>query len=129
MGLALKGLKQLETKISETIFAYRPPSNANKQLWKYLADGHINISTLTQTNSRNTTNHLTNFCDIFALSNLVNAKTCTKSVCGTSLDTMLTNNLEVSIILASAVTTRLSDCHKLILSYLRAHLKGCLPKR
>ena len=47
MGLAYKGLKQLETKISETffleltisnkkwllVFAYRPPSNPNKQLF------------------------------------------------------------------------------------------------
>ena len=53
--------------------------------------GDVNINTLTQTNSSNTTNHLTNFCDILALSNLVNVKACTKSVCGTSLDTMLTN--------------------------------------
>ena len=46
--------------------------------------GDLNINTLfTQTNSNNTTNHLTDFCDLFALSNLVNVKTCTKSVCAT----------------------------------------------
>ena len=105
MGLALKVLKQLETKISETIFLELPFQIRNGFLFlridhrvmqinnyeNILLMGHVKISTLTQTNSRNTTNHLINFCDIFALSNLVNVKTCTKSVCGTSLDTMLTN--------------------------------------
>ena len=53
--------------------------------------GDLNINTLTQTKSNNTANHLTDFCDLSALSNKVNFKTCTKGVCGTSLDIMLTN--------------------------------------
>ena len=53
--------------------------------------GDLIINTLTQTKSNNTANHLTDFCDLFALSNLVNVKTCVKSICGTSLDIMLTN--------------------------------------
>ena len=36
-------------------------------------------------------NSLSDFCDLFTLFNLVNVKTCTKSVCGTSFDIMLTN--------------------------------------
>ena len=109
---------------------YRPPNNANKQLFfnelteslskavsnyeNNLLMGDLNINTLTQTNANNTTNHLTDFCDLFALSNLVNVKTCTKSVCGTSLDIMLTNRTSFY-----AVTTGLSDCHELILSCLK----------
>ena len=53
--------------------------------------GDLNINTLTQTQANNTANHLTDFCDLFVLSNLVNFKTCTKGVCGTSFDIMLTN--------------------------------------
>ena len=157
-GLIVNRLKQLETKISVTIFleltisnkkwllvfAYWPPNNANKQLFFYelteslskavnnyeniLLTGDLNINTLTQTNSNNTTNHLTDFCDPFALSNLVNVKTCTKSMFGTSLDIMLTNRPR-SFYNASAVTTGLSDCHKLILSCLRAHFKRLPPKK
>ena len=89
--------------------------------------GDLKTNTLTQTISNNTANHLTDFCDLFALSNLVNVKTCTKSVYCTTLDIMLTNKPR-SFYNTSAITTGLSDCHKLILSCFRAHLKGCLPK-
>ena len=103
--LTVNRLKQLETKMSETIFLeltisskkwilvfpYRPANETNKQLFfnelteslskavsnqkNILLMGDLNINTSTQTNSNNTTNHLTNFCDLFALSNLVNVKT------------------------------------------------------
>ena len=43
--------------------------------------GNLNINTSTQTNINNTAN---DFCDLFALSNWENVKTCKKSVCGTS---------------------------------------------
>ena len=157
-GLIVSRLKQLEIKISETIFleltisnrkwllafAYRPPNNANKQLFfnelteslskaannyeNILLMSDLNINTLTQTNSNNTTNHLTDFCDGFALSNTVNVKTYTKSVCGTSLDIMLTNRPR-SFYNTSAVKTGLSDCQKLILSCLRAHFKKLPPEK
>ena len=123
---------------------YRPPNNANKQLFfneiieslskavnnyeNILLMGDLNINTLTQTNSNNTANHLTDFSDLFALSNLVKVKTCTKSVYGTSLNIMLRNKPR-SFYNTSAVTTGLSDCHKLILSCLRAHFKRLPPKK
>ena len=126
------------------VFVYRPPNNANKQLFfneiteslskavnnyeNILLMGDLNINTLTQTNSNNTANHLTDFCDLFALSNLVNVKTGTKSVYGTTLDIMLTNKPR-SFYNTSAVTTGLSDCHKLILSCLRAHFKRLPPNK
>ena len=89
---------------------------------------YLNINTLIQTNSNNTANHLTDFCDLFAISNLVNVKTCAKSVSGTTLDIMLTNKPR-SFYNTSAVTTGLSDCHKLILSCLTAHFKRLPPKK
>ena len=75
--------------------------------------GVSNVNALTQTKSNNTANHLTDFCDLFALSNLVNVKTCTKTVSGTSLDIMLTK----------------SDRRKLILSCLRARFKRLPPRK
>ena len=126
------------------IFAYISLNNANKLLFfsdlteslskavnnyeNILLMGDLNINKLTQTNSNNTANHLTDFCEFFALSNSVNVKTCTKSVCGTSLDIMLTNKPR-SFYNTSAVATGLSDCHKLILSNLRAHFKRLPPKK
>ena len=66
----------------------------------------LNMNTLTQANSSNTTIHLMDFCDLFALSHLVNV---TRRICGTSLDIMLTNKPR-SFYNTSAVTTDLSDC-------------------
>ena len=80
--------------------------------------GDLNINALAE-RKNNTANHLTDFCDIFALSNSENVKTCTKSVCGTFRDIMLTNKPR-SFYNTSAVTTVLNDCYKIILSCLRA---------
>ena len=63
--------------------------------------GDLNINTLTQTKSNNTTNHLTNICDLFVLSNLVNVKTCTKSLCGSSLEIILTKKLRARSLVVS----------------------------
>ena len=70
---------------------------------------------------------MTDFYDLFALSNLVNVITCIKSVHGITLDIMLTNKRR-SFYNTSAVTRGLSDCHKLMLSCLRAHFKRLLSK-
>ena len=126
------------------VFAYRPPNNANKQLFfneltdslskviknyeNILLMGDLNINTLTQTNLNNTANYLTDFCDLFALSNLVNVKMCTKSVYGTTLGIMLTNKPRC-FYNTSAGTTGLSDCYKLIVSCLRVHFKKLPPKK
>ena len=59
---------------------------------------------------------------------LVNIKSCTKSDCGTSLDTMLANKPR-NFCNTCAVPTSLSDYHKLILPCLRADLKRLSPKK
>ena len=59
---------------------------------------------------------------------LTNVEIYTKIVCDTSLDIMLTNK-PGSFYNSSAVTAGLSDCHKLILSCLRAHFKRLSPEK
>ena len=49
-------------------------------------------------------------------------------MCDTFLGIMLTNKPR-SFYNTSAITTGLSDCHKLILSCLRAHFKRLPPKK
>ena len=49
-------------------------------------------------------------------------------MCDTFLGIMLTNKAR-SFYNTSAITTGLSDCHKLILSCLRAHFKRLPPKK
>ena len=88
----------------------------------------LNINTLTQTNSNSAANHLTDFCDLFVLSNLVKVKACTKSMYGTTLDIMLTNKPR-NFYNTSAVITGLSECHKLIQSCSRAQFKRLSPKK
>ena len=67
--------------------------------------GYLNVNTLTQTKSTITANHLMDYSDHFALSNLVNIKNCTKGVCSTSFEVMITNKPKSSYN-TSAVTIR-----------------------
>ena len=90
--------------------------------------GDLNINKLIQTKSNNAANYFTDFCHLFALSNLVNVETSIKSVCGTSLGIMLTNEPR-RFYNTSAVTTDLSNCHKLILSCLIVQFKRLLSKK
>ena len=78
--------------------------------------GYLNVNTLTQTKSSITANHLMDYSDHFAISNLVNIKNCTKGVCSTSFEVMITNKPKGSYN-TSAVTTGMIDCLKLILSF------------
>ena len=66
--------------------------------------------------------HLSDLCDTFSLSNLVNGVTCVKPQNGTSADVMLTNRPR-SFHDTSLIETGLSDCHKMIISIFRAFFK------
>ena len=86
------------------LFAYRPPKDNNKNSFfedltktldqavnKYeniVVSGDLNINT-SPINS--TCGHLSDFVDTFSLTNLIESKTCFKSVIGTSIDIILTN--------------------------------------
>ena len=69
--------------------------------------------------------HLKDFTDLFSLTNLKSAAIYIKGPSCTSLNATLTNKPK-RFHDTSVFTTGLSDCHKLLLSYLRAHFK-CLP--
>ena len=84
--------------------------------------GDLNVHTLLQTKSNGTAIHSID-C------NLVNIKNCTKSVCGTSLDMMLTNKPKGFYNTTGAVTTSWSDYDKLILPLLKAHFKRLPTKK
>ena len=69
-----------------------------------------------------THSHMSDLCDVFSLSNLVNGVTCVKSQNGTSIDLMLANRPR-SFHNTSLIETGLSDCHKMIVSAFRAFFK------
>ena len=69
-----------------------------------------------------THSHMSDLCDTFSLSNLVNGVTCAKSQNGTSIDAMLTNRAR-RFHNTSLIETGLSDCHKMIVSVFRAFFK------
>ena len=87
------------------MFVYRSPNESNKKLFfkeitnsldkainKYdnvFVAGDFNIDFSSIEKDRN--NYLHDFLDNFSLQNIVNLKTCFKSVSGTILDIMLTN--------------------------------------
>ena len=122
-------------------FAYRPPKSSNKTSFfaeitqslnsavnkfdNIVLMGDFNINILK--NGLDTSKHLKDFSDTFSLTNLINTATCTKSSLGTAIDIMLTNRPR-SFQHTCAVTTGLSDFHKLIVSCLRAHFKRLPPK-
>ena len=118
-------------------FAYRPPYNnkatffmkLNKSLCiiarKYkniliIWDLNINFDNLKK---GDTHSHMSDLCDTFSISNLVNGVTCVKSKKGTSLDVMLTNRPR-SFHNTRLIETGLSDCHKMIVSVFRTFLRG-----
>ena len=65
---------------------------------------------------------MSDLCDTFSLSNLVNGVTCVRSQNGTSTDVMLTNTPR-SFYNSSVIETALSDCHKTTVSAFRAFIK------
>ena len=117
-------------------FAYRPPYNkatffmeSNKSLCniarKYknilIVGGDLNIN-FDNLKKRDTHSSLSNLCDAFLLSNLVNGITCVKSQNGISIDVMLTNRPR-SFHNTSLIKTGVSNCHKMILSVFIAFFK------
>ena len=67
-----------------------------------------------------TYNYLCDFIDAFSLTNTVNSKTCFKTLMELCL--MLTNKPK-SFCKTCIIETGLNDCHKMILTFLRASFK------
>ena len=87
--------------------------------------GDLNI--YTGDKSKDTNNYLCDFMDTFSLNNLIKVKTRYKSATATILDIMLANKMR-SFQKTSTVTTGISDCHKMIVTCLKAHFKKLPPK-
>ena len=64
------------------------------------------------------------FCNAFDLTNLIKANTCFKSSNQTSINGVLTN-LPRGFQKSGVVTTGLSDCHKMILTFFRSYFSRC----
>ena len=153
-GLITKRLDSIETPHAETIclelnisgrkwciiFAYRPES-INRELFfdeifvclgkathKYdyvILAGDLNVDMDIPGSDKK--GFLSDLCDTFALTNLINTKTCTKKSEGSSLDVFLTNHPRC-FQHTCVIETALSDYHKLIGSFLRSKFHRLPPK-
>ena len=139
-GLITRRLRKFETKVSETIcfemiiskkkwcilFAYRPPQNNRRTFFKKISlllstmvneydnimlVGDLNLNTKSKNNS-----YYFDLCETFDLTNVIRANTCFKSSNQTSIDVILTNRPRC-FQKSGVVTTGLSDCHKIILTF------------
>ena len=100
----------------------------NKILGKYdktLPAGDLNIDELKP--SLDSSNHLSGAKDVFNLTNLVKKPTCSKSEDGTFINLMLANRPKI-FLKSQNFELGLSDCHKLVVSILRASFKT-LPRK
>ena len=84
-----------------------------------IEDLNINFDNLKK---GDTHSHLSDLCDTFSLSNLVNDITCVISQNTTSIDVMFTNRPR-SFHNTSLIETGLSNCQKMIVSVFRAFFK------
>ena len=85
----------------------------------------LNIDTADKT--KDTCNYLSDLCDTFSLTNIINGKTCFKAQKGTSIDVLLTNRPR-SFHKTGIFETGISDHHKLILSVFRSYFTRIPPK-
>ena len=153
-GLITKRLKSYETKNAETIcleftlsgrkwfivYAYRPESidrdlffeemyiclgKAAKKYDYIVLVGDLNIDMDMPKKDKKAL--LSNFCDTFGLTNLINKKTCSKTSDGSSLDVFLTSHPRC-FQHTFVIETALSDHHKLIGSFLKSRFNRFPPK-
>ena len=140
-GLITRRLPKFETKVSETIcveltiskkkccilFAYGPPENNNlKSFFEEINlllstvvneyDNIMLIGDLNQNTKSSNNSYYSDLCDTFDSTNLIKANTCFKSSNQTSIDVIFTNRPR-SFQKSGVITTELSDCHKMILTF------------
>ena len=82
----------------------------------------LNLNTKSKNNS-----YYSDLCDTFDLTNLIKANTCFKASNQTSIDIILTNQPR-SFQKSGVITTGLSDCHKMILTFFRSYFSRLPPK-
>ena len=154
-GLIAKKIKEYETKVSETIASeftiskkkwfclgvYRPPTSNNldiifEELTNFLSKavnkyenlivmGDFNIN-LNETDCIGFGN-LEKFWDNFNLTNLVESSTCFTKHNKSTIDLLLTNK-SMSFQVTNTSETGISDCHKLISSFMKSYVSRLKPK-
>ena len=87
--------------------------------------GDLNIDTADKT--KDTCNYLSDLCDTFSLTNIINGKTCFRAQKGTSIDVLLTNRPR-SFHKMGIFETGFSDHHKLVVSVFRSYFLRIPPK-
>ena len=123
------------------MFVYRPPQNNNKASFfneisitlnqitnkyeNFIIMGDLNIDTADKT--KDTCSYLSDLCDTFSLTNIINGKTCFKAQKGTSIDVLLTNRPR-SFHKMGIFETGFSDHHKLVVSVFRSYFLRIPPK-
>ena len=88
--------------------------------------GDLNVDTLDTT--KDTNNCLSDSCNTFSLKNIINGKTCFKTLKGTSIDLLL-RNWPKSFHKTGIIKTGLSDHHKYIISFVGSHFTKLPPKK
>ena len=154
-GFITKKIKEYETKVSETIASeftiskkkwfclsvYRPPTSTNLDIFfeeltnslskavnKYdnlIVMGDFNID-LNKTDCIGFGN-LKCFRDNFNLTNLVKSNTCFTKNNKSTIDLLLTNK-PMSFQVTNTTETGLSDCHKLISSFMKSYISRLKPE-
>ena len=107
--------QDLTDSLSRAINSY-----GNIILW-----GDFNI-TIKKENSI-TYNQLEEFCDTFNLTNLVKSKTCFMNKHKSTIDLILINNLR-SFQITNVTETGVSDCHKLITTFMKYYISRLRQK-
>ena len=123
------------------LLVYRPPQNSKKVLFfneisstlnqitnkceNVTIMGDLNIHTADKT--KDTCNYLSDLCDTFSLTNIINGKTYFKAQKGTSINVLLLNK-PGSFHKMDIFETGISDHHKLILSVFRSFFTRIPPK-
>ena len=100
--------------------------NVSRELDKYLPK-YENLLMLGDWNSAVKEEHMSNFCDMYGLNNLINEPTCFKSTENpSSIDIMLTNK-KLSFQNSTTVETGLSDFHKMTVTVMKRFFKKKEP--
>ena len=115
--------------------AYRPPQNNNLEtffeeinLLSTIVNEHDNIIGDLNLNTKSKNNgYYSDLCDTSDLTNLIKANTYFKSWNQTFFDVILTN-WPRQFQKSEVITTGLSDCHKMILTFFRSYVSRLPPK-
>ena len=116
------------------INVYKPPSVSNTAFCKkilgtidFYSQTYKNIVMMGDFNMQPTDNNFQTFCESHDLYNLINDKTCFKTIEGTCIDLILTNRKH-SFKNTCTVETGISDFHRMILTQLKLTFEKLPPK-